>query len=1118
MKLKERLEHIFSNDYPGTEAFVNEVVKPIFGDNIEDVNIDLAEVPQYADRARKAGLKHIKYIGDLTEQNYNADNIVLLDVTVDNSKNIERSRVNIQQLIRSIVQQYQHILIVFHYENTRGTAWRFSYAYKADTISHMTSAKRYTYVFGNGYRGRTAAERFEILSKSERNNVDFEKAFSVQALSDDFFNYYRAYYAVFVQYITGERYSEEKELTQIIKNFNWLEEDKSNQFASTFESDGKATRDYIKKMFGRIVFLYFLQRKGWLYDNNHVSDPLYMHNLFNNAAEYQETFLDDVLETLFFFVLNTDGIEERRREAEASGRDITILPGWQYIPYLNGGLFSQDDIDPKVCHFPASYFRELFSFLDSFNFTIDENDSEDAEIGIDPEMLGRIFENLLEDNKDKGAYYTPKPIVDYMCQEAIIAYLQDERYSKEGNELIRQYVVTQNIDLLNEAQRNKIEERLLSVKICDPAIGSGAFPMGIVNILSKLFISLRTYSTIDQAKMKRYIMQNSIYGVDIEQGAVDIARLRFWLAMVVDEDKPMPLPNLHFKIMQGNSLLESYNHRDLSHICGGYESTGQSKIDFTNIRSIIREDLRNYYNASNHTNRDQLLDNIKDLVISQIFEETQDPYFLKEIKDVSANTRFFLWHTWFIDVFENGGFDIVIGNPPYIKEGRGSHEIFESVKDSPYYQGKMDIWYMFACRGIDMLKPGGNLCFIATNNWTTNDGAKKLRAKIIRDTKILQLCDFRDYMVFESASIQTMIMLFKKVDNKTRPTKYKFDYRQFVAPGSGVEGLSNMLSKRNFDKAEYLTPIFDNIALLGKTFNFSNAVSSAILSKIKEYGTFHLDDFGKFKEISSGVDVLQDYVNKKAEEKLNHTHFIGEGIFVVDENKRKEIAILPKEINILKPYYTTEQLTRYCNITSNREWLIYCGADMNDVIESYPNIKRHLDQFVDVMTSVNKPYGLHRTRKQESFEGPKILSLRKCIERPSFSYVETDSFVSRAFMVINSNRINLKYLTGLLNSKVVVFWLRHMGKMQGLNFQIDKGPLQDIPIVVSEQKIQDKIIKLVDDIIALIRKDCSSETLDLENQIDHIVYHLYKLEYDEVLIIDPQTPITREEYENFNLE
>lgn len=255
--------------------------------------------------------------------------------------------------------------------------------------------------------------------------------------------------------------------------------------------------------------------------------------------------------------------------------------------------------------------------------------------------------------------------------------------------------------------------------------------MGIVNLLAKTFIVLRTYSSIDQAKMKRYIMQNSIYGVDIEQGAVDIARLRFWLAMVVEEEKALPLPNLHFKVMQGNSLVESYKGRDLSKICLSTGSSGIGGFDFSGYQELLRNDIRKFYETDTHEERDKTLNEIKNLVITQIFEETQDQNLLKDIKDVSANEKFFLWHTWFADVFEKGGFDIVIGNPPYLKEGRANKAIFEAVKDSPYYIGKMDIWYMFACLGLDMLKPDGNLCFIATNNWVTSSGAKKLRQKII---------------------------------------------------------------------------------------------------------------------------------------------------------------------------------------------------------------------------------------------------------------------------------------------------------------------------------------------------------------------------------------------------
>ncbi|MCM1140306.1 MAG: Eco57I restriction-modification methylase domain-containing protein [Muribaculum sp.] len=1099
MTLKERLEQIFSNDYPGTDVFLSEVIKPIFGDEIEPVNIDLAELPQYAERARKAGLKHIKYIGDLTEQNYNADNIVLLDVTVDDSVNIERSRVNIQQLVRSIVQQYQHMLIVFHYENTVGTPWRFSYAYKAGSIADTTLPKRYTYVFGKDYRGRTAAERFNILTNSERNNDDFKKAFSVEALSDEFFDKYRNIYADFVELITGKRY--EKEKGAYVEKFK---HEPDPQFATTFDNQDKTVRDYVKKMFGRIVFLYFLQRKGWLYDNEGKSNPTYMHDLFANSA-CKDNFLDGCLETLFFRVLNTD---KPNRDADALS-----LPGGRYIPYLNGGLFQEDDIDRLNCVFPADYFQKLFDFLDSYNFTIDENDREDAEIGIDPEMLGRIFENLLEDNKDKGAFYTPKEIVDYMCRESIIAYLQDDKFSPEGNGRIREFIETQNVELLNERQRDYIEDRLIKVKICDPAIGSGAFPMGLVNLLSKLFIALRTYKTIDQAKMKRYIMQNSIHGVDIEKGAVDIARLRFWLAMVVDEVEPQPLPNLNFKIMQGNSLLEYFNGLDLSTLM----KREPGRIDFITDaeREQLRRDLNRYYAESNHDMRDKIMQSIKNTVVRMILNA--DPNSPLSGVDVSENDKFFLWHTWFSDVFDKGGFDIVIGNPPYIKEAT-NRSAFDGFRESnPYYQGKMDLWYGFACNGIDILKPGGNVCFIATNNWITNDGASKLRNCILKETQILQFIDFNEYMIFEdSASIQTMIFLLKK-NNSCMP--YKINYKKLIATKprkqDAIKLLSTNESITNF--SEVFPYEINPIELVGSTINFIDSKSYAIIGKMNS-GQKHYLNENDNEEVFSGIDVLQDRLNKRAQINIPNKK-VGDGIFVVNAEELEKIGLTTEETKFVRPYYTSKQIKRYYSDSSNVEWILYTPTNMNDIIEQYPNIKRHLDQFARAMTSVNKPYGLHRTRVQENFEGAKILSLRKCVGHPQFSYVPFDSFVSRAYMVIKTSRFDLKFLTGLLNSKLIEFWLLKKGKMQGANFQVDKAPLLKIPIATKDSKRQkDNIADIVSGIIALKSANKSANTEALENQIDHIVYHLYDLTYDEVLIVDPQTPITREEYENFSLE
>lgn len=1116
MELKHKLEKIFNDDYPGTDRFIADVIEPIFSNEIEYIGDDLAEREKYAEKAKNAGIKHIKYIGDLTEKNYNADNIALLDVTLDDSKNIERSRVNIQQLIRSIMDYHQHLMIVFHYEDIADRQWRFSYAYKGDSLKDSTSAKRYTYVFGKDYRGRTAAERFEILAKSQRNNEDFEKAFSVAALSDEFFDKYRAYYAAFVEYITGERYSDEKELNNQLRKFNWLEKDNSNQFEIVFDSQAKEARDYIKKMFGRIVFLYFLQRKGWLYDNNGVGDSQYMKHLFENAERegLANTFLDDVLELLFFYVLNTKK-EQRVETALADKKNIKILPGWAHIDYLNGGLFNPDEIDPKKCMFPANYFKELFYFLDSYNFTIDENDQEDAEIGIDPEMLGRIFENLLEDNKDKGAFYTPKEIVEYMCRESLIAYLQvnPKHYTRDK---ARNFIETLDIDLLNDEERKEIEKRLIDVKICDPAIGSGAFPMGIVNLLAKTFIVLRTYSTIDQAKMKRYIMRNSIYGVDIEQGAVDIARLRFWLAMVVDEEKAVPLPNLHFKVMQGNSLVESYKGRDLSKICLSTGSAGMGGFDFSGYRELLRNDIRKFYETDTHEERDKTLHEIKKLVITQIFEETQDQNLLKDIKDVSANEKFFLWHTWFSDVFENGGFDIVIGNPPYLKEGRANKAIFEAVKDSPYYQGKMDIWYMFACLGLDMLKPDGNLCFIATNNWVTSSGAKKLRRKINTDAQIIQLCDFKDYMIFKTASIQTMIMQFKK--NKAEQS-YQFDLRNLL--GAELEDVVQLLNKEQSPTTRYLAPTYNRLEMRDKYITFSN--DDCLLDKLKDTdNAIFLND----SEITQGIVPNPDVVNSRNIKKISEDGLskyeikVGDPVFIIPKGFFTSLS--EHEKSFIKPIYEPSNLGKYSLGCSPYD-IIYLTRNNSSDPTLIPSFINHLDKYRPIMDERRETangrlayYQLHWPREQSIFEtGAKLLVPRKCAN-PCFTYTEIQAYVMMAINVIKTSRINLKFLSGLLNSKLIAFWLRNRGKMQGLNYQLDKEPLQQIPIAVPNLEVQTQIGHIVEEIIGRKSANDNASIQDLENQIDNIVYHLYNLTYDEVLIVDPQTPISHEEYKSLN--
>ena len=467
-----------------------------------------------------------RIIGNTTEDGYYLGNIE----TTDSYRiglfhyhilhgSVANKRVGLRNLVKSFINptwgEFDAALVVFD----SGDHWRLSFI--CDIKGEVTSPKRYTYVFGNDdLLYRTPIDRFNFLKKKGISFENLKIAFSVEALSDEFFNKYREQYADFIQYVTGKRF--------VKAGSKWEEKVLGTPNAALMQAfgyDEKKIRDYIKKMMGRITFLHFLQRKGWM-----CGDLNYMQNLFERSW-YKDNYLDAVLEPLFFGILNTKP-SEREALFDDYGWDKDLLEEWKNIPYLNGGLFERDAEDEPESVFPAEYFKKLFQFFGEYNFTIDENDPNDAEVGVDPEMLGKIFENLLEDNKDKGAFYTPKEIVRYMCQESLIAYLDTN--TSIANEKIRKFVLSPEEGVVDipENKKPKLLTALEEVKICDPAIGSGAFPMGLLNELlhCREVLSGEHY---DRAEIKKSIIQNNIYGVDIEKGAVDIARLRFWLSMAL---------------------------------------------------------------------------------------------------------------------------------------------------------------------------------------------------------------------------------------------------------------------------------------------------------------------------------------------------------------------------------------------------------------------------------------------------------------------------------------------------------------------------------------------------------------------------------------------------------
>ena len=767
----ETLKGYLSSQYKGWSSFVDNIIFPIFGeDKFESLSETelLENNPEEKPLAEATGICSIKQVGQI---DIGVQPLQIFDVTVSDRVMMERNRVNIQRLIRKVMENYSSAFMLFHYENDTRWDWRFTFCHKKGGQKEVTDSKRYTFLLGPGQSCRTAAENFiKLYDKRDAHTIkDIEDAFNVEALSKEFFGKYKTQYEAFVNYMVDPA-------NGMRQNFIDTDFDHAGMTADKIrDREEKPIRDYVKKLLGRIVFLHFLQKKGWLGvpagKDWGKGDGNFILHLFENASEEQkENFLDAILENLF-----SEGLDKNR--SDKNDLYDTKVEGFRNcrIPYLNGGLFERDYLDELAVKFPAEYFDSLLTMLSQYNFTIDENDPNDAEVGVDPEMLGRIFENLLEDNKDKGAFYTPKEIVQYMCRESLIAYLQTDQ-NEEDKETIRKFVSMHDAELLGDLKTN-IEQKLLDVKICDPAIGSGAFPMGLLRELFFCRSAIEPNIIENAANIKRYIIQNNIYGVDIERGAVDIARLRFWLALIVDEKTPEALPNLDFKIMQGNSLLEQYNGVDLSTMTEKKAGTEQSITIFESILDFYRQNLRDklaeYYSCPEHTKKVQLRKDIADIVKQELTE--QGIYIDFEDMDLSANSQFFLWHTWFHDVFSRPskeGFDIVIGNPPYgakydnqtKRYYKNTYVTSNSIRG--LQKGSLDTYTLFIELGYNLLRRNGSFAYIVPISLTSSDSLTGVHRLLMNNCDTIHISSYsvRPKPVFENAVVNTSILLFKKTE------------------------------------------------------------------------------------------------------------------------------------------------------------------------------------------------------------------------------------------------------------------------------------------------------------------------------------------------------------------
>lgn len=833
---------------------------------------------------------------------------------------ISRNRKGLRDIAAHYVDQHIiHGAWVFYYSKSQ-VDYRLSFVAKQTTfntygelITNETAPKRYTFLLGRNEKCTTASNRlFELIERKEIglvNLVDVTEAFSVERLNKEFFTGYK------VQY---------------------------NKFLNTLNKEDRDDRDYVKKLLGRLVFLQFLQKKGWMGvpindDNWNDGDKNYLSNLVDRY-DGNNRLLSDVLEPLFFDTLN----KPRNKDKADAVLGYNIK-----IPYLNGGLFDKDRLDELAIDFPYSYFKELMDFFYAYNFTIDENDPDDAEVGIDPEMLGHIFENLLEDNKDKGAFYTPKEIVQYMSRESIIQYIETHT-SEELHPSIELLIKEGKVDttLQNKTTAITICGLLKQVKVCDPAIGSGAFPIGVLNVLfharQLLYGFTNDKNDFSPASIKREIIQNNIFGVDIEQGAVDIARLRFWLALVVDEVKPKPLPNLDYKIMCGNSLL-SRHALDVSINNVFAEYSRKNKISFTLVD--YQKLVSDYTNTSDHTIKNTFREKIADIkktfktelknsiiikrnnIENQILTLESDNLFgpptkenLKKSKELRKKyaklleTRdnieidklyadAFEWRFEFPSLLDgNGnfiGFDVVIGNPPYLRiQGiRDNNPAFAEELIDKYKSatGSFDLYAVFAERGLQIINTNGIVNYIMPIKWSNAAFGKGLREIISQNNSAYKIINFGAYQVF-NASTYTALQWFK-------PNSGKFYYYELDRNLNTNQELGEYLKSLNSGNAAKI----DSSKLNKEAWVLTVGPTTDILNRLEQQPR-RIGDI--FDRIFCGLQTSKDDVYFLYECKEEDGIVTG-----LSKQLGERISI---ERGLIKPLLKGEDVHRYDHITTDR--------------------------------------------------------------------------------------------------------------------------------------------------------------------------------------------------------